>query len=105
MNLSEKTQAELREVRVLNRTSIFEVINLQIELFEITHGSKPQVIFLSSLVRTAFTKELIQRFGMPPDAAICEPMWIDQMPILYSKKMGDDFIQLINQHTKKELSL
>lgn len=88
---------------LLEDTSVVDVLAIQIGIFENTHG-KPQVILMHKKLKAALVREVYQRFGREPKDTIIEPVWINAYPLFF-RDLGDDYIKVQNNSTRKELTL
>ena len=96
--------AEQNEIEMLRDASVHEVISVLIHTFIRNHKVQPELIFLNNNLRMQFTIELINRLGLTPEEAVIEPVWIKgfgrSIPLLYSSGIGDDYVRLLNKHSR-----
>lgn len=96
---------EDRTIALLDKTSVIDCIIIQARDFAALYGSRPEVILITSKARMALTQELIKVLGVPADSAVSEPCWLDGIPILFSKTLGEHYLHLFNKRIGKDLYL
>ena len=85
---------------LLNRNKVMDVVAIQLRDFIHVHKCRPELIVLSNLLRSTVVKELMES-GMDSSDAVAEPIWIDEVPILFrSKLLGDNYMILWNKAAK-----
>lgn len=92
---------ESSQITMLDSGSIHEILSIQIHRFQQEHRSLPEIVFLNSNLRMAFTLELMKLQGFSSAEAVAEPVWIQgfgrAIPLLYSSSLGDDYLRLLNR--------
>ncbi len=100
---------EANEISMLSEGSIHAVLAIQIRRFQVDFGSLPEVIYVNSNCQMAFVVELIKLQGLPPEAAVIAPVWVEgfgkAIPLLYSPVLGEVFIQQINSKLNAVMNL
>lgn len=66
---------------------------------------QPELIRVASSLRVAIIRELINDSSQLAIDAIAEPLWVDGIPLIFSKDLGEHYIVFTNKQIRKELRL
>ena len=99
MTLPEKIVIEF-----IKRGSMLEILSLQLVNFTRLYKVRPEIILFAKELRTAFVAEAISALAVPVGCTVCEPIWLDGIPILF-RPTGDSFLVMKSSAVGKELVL
>jgi hypothetical protein len=81
-------------VETLKEASVLKTIAWQVVAFKTAFKRRPNLVEVSRLLKPAVCKELILDHGMSPDAAVVEPLWLDDVPIIFTKLEEGTFVEV-----------
>lgn len=100
---------EHSEIAMLDSGTIHDVLSVQLHRFQQRHAALPEIIFLNSNLRMAFTLELMKITKLSAQEATTEPVWIQgfgrTIPLLYSHTLGEDYMLLLNRSIAAKTAL
>lgn len=92
-------------IKALSDTHVWPIITAAVDSFTARTYCQPELIKIASSLRVAVIKELINNADMQAIDAIAEPLWVDGIPLIFSKDLGEHFVVLTNRQINKELRI
>ena len=82
------------------------ILSLQIDRFESLYGHKPELCRMTVTLAPAIIKELMRNFDLPAHTAILQPIWFNDVPIIFTLPTdGEILMQLQYGGTKLTATL
>ena len=89
---------------LLSDCSIIDVVAIKIKQFETQFGTGPSLLILSRSLKGPLIREVFQASKATADVQVAEPVWINQLPLIF-RNMGDTYLRVANNRIGKELTL
>jgi hypothetical protein len=81
---------------ILDRCSILEVLQVQVADFAYIYRSAPTLVIINRKCKGAFVREVMaQQKVYDPYAAVAEPIWLGDVPVIFGS-LKEDFMHVLN---------
>lgn len=93
-------------IKTLSDTHVLPIIASAIYDFVKQTHYQPELVRVNASLRMAVIKELINGpLDFLPADAVAEPIWIDNIPMIFAKDLGESYVVITNKRIRKELRL